>query len=135
MRFPLVFSASWGLRVPWSSAFGLAASGSVGMSALLAREQGEDVGFTCTTCGQYHSELPMCFGQPAPALWLQMSEAERAKRGELSSDQCVVDNEHYFVLGRILLPVVDGPEPFCWLAWVSLSERNFLRTSELWHVA
>lgn len=75
----------------------------------------------------------MCFGQPAPALWLQMSEAEREKRGELSSDQCVVDDQHYFVLGRIILPVVDGLEPFCWLAWVSLSEKNFLRVSDLWH--
>jgi hypothetical protein len=75
----------------------------------------------------------MCFGQPAPALWLQMSETEREKRGELSSDQCVVDDQHYFVLGRIILPVVDGPAPFCWLAWVSLSEKNFLRASELWH--
>jgi hypothetical protein len=90
------------------------------------------MGFTCTTCGQYHMELPMCFGQPAPALWLQMPEAERARRGELSSDQCVIDDEHYFVLGRIILPVVDGPEPFCWLAWVSLSKENFLRASERW---
>jgi len=30
------------------------------------------------------------------------------------------------------LPVSDGPEPFVWLAWVSLSEENFLRASELW---
>ncbi|HEY0683861.1 MAG TPA: DUF2199 domain-containing protein [Steroidobacter sp.] len=43
------------------------------------------------------------------------------------------DDKHYFVLGRIILPVVDGPEPFCRLAWVSLSEKNFLRASELWH--
>lgn len=91
------------------------------------------MGFTCATCGEYHAELPMCFGQPAPALWLQMSDAERARRGELSSEQCVIDDEHFFVLGRIILPVVDGPGPFCWLAWVSLSEENFLRASELWY--
>jgi hypothetical protein len=90
--------------------------------------------FTCTTCGQHHKDLPMCFGRTAPALWLQMSEAEREERGELSSDQCVVDDQYYFVLGRIILPVVDGPEPFCWLAWVSLSQKNFLRASELWHI-
>lgn len=66
-------------------------------------------------------------------LWLQMSEEERATRGEISSDQCVIDDKHFFVLGRILLPVVDGPEPFCWLAWVSLSEKNFARAFEFWH--
>ncbi|MBL8267522.1 DUF2199 domain-containing protein [Steroidobacter sp.] len=93
------------------------------------------MGFDCTTCGQYHDELPLCFGSPAPALWLQMSEAEREQRGQISSDQCIVDNEHYFILGRVMLPVVDGPESFCWLAWVSLSRENFRRASELWHTA
>ena len=89
-------------------------------------------GFTCTTCGQHHAELPMCFGPAAPALWYSLPEAERHLRAELSSDQCVVDDQHFFVLGRILLPVIDGPGPFIWLAWVSLSEKNFLRTCELW---
>jgi len=90
-------------------------------------------GFICATCGQHHDELPMCFGPSAPALWLSLPEAERNTRGELSSDQCVLDGEHFFVLGRILLPVIDGPGPFVWLAWVSLSQKNFLRASELWH--
>jgi hypothetical protein len=31
-----------------------------------------------------------------------------------------------------LLPVIDGPEPFVWLVWVSLSEASFLRVNELW---
>lgn len=75
----------------------------------------------------------MCFGAAAPALWLSLPEAERSARGELTSDQCVLDGKHFFVLGRILLPVIDGPGPFIWLAWVSLSEKNFIRASELWH--
>ncbi|MFZ2266291.1 MAG: DUF2199 domain-containing protein [Azonexus sp.] len=89
-------------------------------------------GFVCATCGQHHAELPMCFGAAAPALWLALPEAERKARGELTSDQCVLDGKHFFVLGRILLPVIDGPGPFTWLAWVSLSENSFLRTCELW---
>jgi hypothetical protein len=74
----------------------------------------------------------MCLSTSAPALWLSLPEAERESRASLSSDQCVVDGEHYFILGQIVLPVVDGPDPFVWLAWVSLSERNFLRASKLW---
>lgn len=89
-------------------------------------------GYHCNTCGQYHDELPMCFGPSAPALWYAIPEAERAERSELSSDQCVIDGKHFFVLGRIVIPVLDGPDPFVWLAWVSLSEANFLRTCELW---
>lgn len=74
----------------------------------------------------------MCFGPGAPDHWFSMPESERAERGELSSDQCVIDDKHFFVLGRILIPVIDGAEPFVWLAWVSLSEASFLRTNELW---
>ena len=89
-------------------------------------------GYLCNTFGQYHDELPMCFGPGAPALWYSIPEADRAERGELSSDQCVIDGKHFFVLGRIVIPVVDGPDPFVWLAWVSLSEANFRRTCDLW---
>jgi hypothetical protein len=89
-------------------------------------------GFTCATCGQYHEQMPMCFGASAPVLWLSMSEQERTARAELTSDQCIVDEKHFFVLGRILLPVLDGPHPFVWLAWVSLSEDSFDRACALW---
>ena len=74
----------------------------------------------------------MCFGPAAPALWYSLPEADRNTRAELTSDQCLVDGKHFFVLGRILLPVIDGPGPFIWLAWVSLSEANFLRANEQW---
>ena len=90
-------------------------------------------GFACSTCGQWHDELPMCFGPSAPDLWFQLPEHERAARAELTSDQCVIDGKHFFVLGRIVLPVVDAPgETFVWLAWVSLSEATFARACELW---
>lgn len=79
-----------------------------------------------------HDELPMCFGSDAPALWQSIPEVDRQERGELTSEQCVIDGKHFFVLGRILIPVIDGPGPFIWLAWVSLSEANFIRTCELW---
>jgi hypothetical protein len=50
----------------------------------------------------------------------------------LSSDQCIIDEQHYFILGRLVIPVTDGSE-FEWLAWVSLSEENFNRASHLWN--
>jgi hypothetical protein len=74
----------------------------------------------------------MCFGPEAPLPWLQIPEAERASRGELTSDQCVIDDEHFFVLGRIEIPLKDSADIFCWLAWVSLSRENFERTLDLW---
>ena len=89
-------------------------------------------GFQCATCGEYHDDLPMCLGAPAPARWNSLSETERGENSGLSSDQCVIQGQHFFVLRRLLLPVIDGPEPFVWLVWVSLSEASFLRVNELW---
>ena len=89
-------------------------------------------GFNCKTCGQFHAELPMCLGASAPELYSRIPESERDTRVDLTSDQCVIDEEYFFVLGRIIIPVIGQDEPFVWLCWVSLSESNFLRACELW---
>jgi hypothetical protein len=90
-------------------------------------------GFHCATCGQYHAELPLVLGAPAPAAYEAVPVAERAERCALSSDQCIIDNKHFFVLGRLEIPVLGQSTPFTWLCWVSLSEQNFERACELWH--
>ena len=68
-------------------------------------------------------------------LWVTIPESERPSRGELTSDLCIIDDKYFFILGRILIPVTDGPGPFVWLAWVSLSEQSFMRTHEIWDTA
>lgn len=88
-------------------------------------------GFSCRTCGEYHAELPMCLGPDAPAFWYSLPEGERDARALLSSDQCIIDEEYFFVRGRVVLPV-DGVDSFVWLVWVSLSAENFRRMGELW---
>ena len=92
-------------------------------------------GYTCRTCGEFHAGIPLCYGAEAPVYWEAIPEAERNQRGELSSDQCVIDDEHFFILGRLEIPIHDNPDPFCWLVWVSLSEPNFKRAHELWHAS
>ena len=90
-------------------------------------------GYNCSTCGEFHLGLPFSYGSPAPALWFDIPEDERPDRTLLSSDQCVIDNEHFFVLGNLEIPVIDAEEAlFSWNVWVSLSENNFNRISELW---
>jgi hypothetical protein len=89
-------------------------------------------GFQCSCCGQFHDDLPMSLGSPAPAAWYDIPAEERADRAQLSSDQCIIDDEHFFLLGRLELPVVDSSEPFVWLTWVSVSESNFERANQLW---
>ncbi|MGW0556755.1 DUF2199 domain-containing protein [Streptomyces sp. NPDC002926] len=50
----------------------------------------------------------------------------------LSSDQCVVHTQHYFVKGMIEIPIVGSDEVFSWGVWVSLSRENFSRSADLW---
>ncbi|KJK44688.1 MULTISPECIES: DUF2199 domain-containing protein [unclassified Streptomyces] len=50
----------------------------------------------------------------------------------LSSDQCVIRAQHYFVKGLIEIPVIDSDEVFSWAVWVSLSRENFSRAADLW---
>ncbi|MGL4463237.1 MAG: DUF2199 domain-containing protein [Planctomycetia bacterium] len=89
----------------------------------------------CAICNEVHDELPMHYVAPAPSMWFTIPEAERERRCLLSSDQCVIDDQNYFIVGNLELPVVGSEEWFSWDVWVSLSERNFARTREQWDQA
>jgi hypothetical protein len=90
-------------------------------------------GFTCSRCGEVHAELSFSFAFAAPIYWYATPEPERSKRARLGEEQCEIDGEHFFVRGRISIPVHDGPCPFQWVVWVSLSPSNYQRMGELWH--
>jgi hypothetical protein len=53
-------------------------------------------------------------------------EHERADRCDLGSDDCVIDQKHFFVRGCLEVPVQGQTEPFIWGVWVSLSEASHL---------
>ena len=91
----------------------------------------EDSHFLCRSCGERHTQI-LCLGPDAPALVDRLPAEERDARVKLSGELCVVDDEQCFIRGRIVVPIVDHPESFVWLVWVSLSACNFDRTVELW---
>lgn len=91
--------------------------------------------FKCTTCSAWHDELPMSYGTDAP-YWYDVTTPEhRERQVEISSDQCIVDGEQYFIRGCLEIPVVDEDEPFIWEVWVSITEKSFERVSELWETS
>ena len=89
-------------------------------------------GYWCATCGRYHNDLPMEFGADAPAPYYSIPEEERPGRCDLTSDLCVIDEEHFFIRGCLEIPVIDGNGPFAWGVWASLSHASFERTVEIW---
>jgi hypothetical protein len=90
------------------------------------------MGYTCTTCGEYHDERPTCWKFDGPAVTGELSEVEFAARVEQSSDQCVLDGEHFFVLGNLDVPIRGGDEFLRWSVWSTLSQENFDRAADLW---
>jgi len=71
------------------------------------------------------------FGAHAPLSYYAVPESERAKRCALGSDDCVIDDEYFFVRGCLDIPVVGHTEPFSWGVWVSLSEAHFKEWAKL----
>ena len=89
-------------------------------------------GFVCGKCGQFHAELPMAFGADAPANYDLIPQAEQEARCDLTSDVCMIDEQDFFVRGCLEIPVVDGPRPFIWDVWTSISKHSFQRMAQLW---
>ncbi|WP_433543727.1 DUF2199 domain-containing protein (plasmid) [Streptomyces sp. CA-294286] len=90
-----------------------------------------DLGFLCSGCGAHHPELPMNYAAEAPAAWdPAFADADDCL---LSSDQCVIRAQHYFVKGLIEIPVIGSDEVFSWAVWVSLSRENFSRAADMWN--
>jgi hypothetical protein len=90
------------------------------------------IGFFCATCGKHHDTLPMDVGVATPITYDSLPPEERSTRCKLTSDLCVIDGKEFFIRGCLEIPVTDGPGPFVYGVWVSLSEKNFNRYLELW---
>src|SRR6476660_7562448 len=90
------------------------------------------MGYICAACGRVHAERPTCWKFDLPAIIAGLSATEREQRVDLSSDQCILDGEHFFILGNLDVPIQDSGESLRWSVWSTLSRKNFHRASELW---
>lgn len=89
-----------------------------------------DLGVTCSCCGQCHEGLPFSYGTDAPAYWTV--DLANQPSSLLAGEQCVIEGQHFFIRGRIVLPVIDADEDFEWGVWVSLSRDSYTRICDLW---
>ena len=65
-------------------------------------------------------------------MWANLPNENRSERGELGTDQCVIDEKYFFIRGRIEIPVTDMDDEFAWLVWVEVTAAYFLDISEKW---
>lgn len=89
-------------------------------------------GFLCGTCGEFHPELPMDYGADTPAAFDAIPEAERQARCDFTPEVCRIDRKEFFVRGCLEIPVLDGPRPFIWGVWASISYDSFDRMVTAW---
>jgi hypothetical protein len=62
---------------------------------------------------------------------MAVPEVERTKRCLLDAELCVIDKRYFFVRCCLDIPIL-GDGVFRWLVWVSLSEKSFQRTIDVW---
>jgi hypothetical protein len=81
-------------------------------------------GFVCRTCGQSHDGVPLSFAADFPDMYANMSESDRGARALISSDQCIVDEELFFIRGCLEIPLLDSSPLFI------LEEEHHLATAQ-----
>lgn len=94
-------------------------------------EEIAEMGFYCSTCGEFHKEIPMAYGSEVPFQYAELSEEERQTRAELNSETCIIDNSDYFIKGNLLIPVQHDKE-FSWNIWVKISSSAYDKIYENW---
>ena len=70
--------------------------------------------YECATCGQIHAGLPMSFAAEFPDQYANMAREVRDTRTVISSDQCIIDQQWFFIRGCLDIPILGSDEPFLW---------------------
>jgi len=97
-----------------------------------------DPGHVCPSCGVAHGGL-FDLAMQRPDIWsgdnFVDNQDVRADGHCLSEDLCVLDGQHYFVRGVLLLPIkgANHGEDFGFGVWSSLSRENFLTYQGIFH--
>lgn len=85
-------------------------------------------GFQCATCGNWHDELPLnfSFAEPYYVEELELGDRERLVSGEGDFRELPRDGDtHFFIRGRIEIPIVGTNDVFTYGVWTSLSPTNY----------
>jgi hypothetical protein len=94
--------------------------------------QSPSPGYICSTCGKAHDEIPLSFAADFPDPYAKLSREDRENRALISSDQCIIDQDQFFLRGCIELPIVSSDEVFLWGVWARVHERDFDLIHENW---
>jgi hypothetical protein len=90
--------------------------------------------FRCNICGVQHDDIPDSFGIEPP--WRAfVAEDEFEARVTLSADQCVIDDNVFFIRGLIEIPIHGHHNSLTFSVWSSLSEKSFSHITDRWEAS
>ena len=61
-----------------------------------------------------------------------MGRNERERRAVISSDQCIVDEKHFYIRGCLDIPILGQEESWIWGLWALVSMEDFDVLDETW---
>jgi hypothetical protein len=82
--------------------------------------------------GKSHAGVQMSFAAGFPDMHATMKREERDIRALIGSDQCVIDQQWFFLRGCLEVPILGREEPFVWGLWVSVKEQVYDEVSDFW---
>jgi hypothetical protein len=95
----------------------------------------EESSYICRTCGNRHDEVPLSFAADFPDPYANLSRDDRENRAVISSDQCIIDQEQFYLRGCIELPIIDSNDIFLWGVWARVHETDFDQIHDFWEKA
>lgn len=78
---------------------------------------------------------PLKFAADFPDTYANLSRDDRDNRALISSDQCIIDQEQFYLRGCLELPIVNSNHIFLWGAWARVHEKDFDQIHEFWETA
>jgi hypothetical protein len=92
----------------------------------------KEFSYKCSKCGKLYEETLLCFGTDYPNYYYEIPESQRKKRIQLQKSLCIIDEEHYFHRGRLIIPIVDYDKDLIFNVWTTISKDNFEKRNKYW---
>lgn len=89
--------------------------------------------FFCTHCGKEHPG-DFSFAADFPDPYVHLKRDERDTRAAVGSDQCIIDEEQFYLRGCIQLPIIGSEGVFLWGVWARMHEKDYDTIAEFWEI-
>jgi len=89
--------------------------------------------YVCSRWGKEHAGLPFSFAADFPDPFANLSHDQREARAHISSDQCIIDQEQFYLRGCLEIPIQGTDQVFLWGLWARIWEQDFDEIENHWH--